>query len=136
MNQTYKFKSLEIAKNGTEKEETTKDPNKLNIFEIGETKTIDFELLDGTRQNFPYGHYLTSWIGKDGDERVMKIFFATHLVTIKGFCLDSIYDALCSFKLKSIKANDERYLKTIDEGKTFVIDIKITWKGEKPIDIA
>ncbi|MDH7911352.1 hypothetical protein [Winogradskyella sp. SYSU M77433] len=131
MSQTYKFKSLEIAKNGKEKKETTKDPNKLNVYEVGETKTIDFELLDGTRQNFSYAHYITSWIGKDGDERVIKIFFATHLVTIKGYCLDPVYEAVASLKLKKLKANNVRYIKSIEEGKTYIIMIEIRWKNNQ-----
>jgi len=127
MSQNYKFKSLQIHKNS---KQTDKEPDQSKVFEIGDTKTIDFELLDGTRQNFSYAHYMTSWIGKDGDERVIKIFFATHLITIKGYCLDPIYDAIISLKLKKVKASDERYLNTSEDGKVFVSDIKITWKGK------
>jgi len=131
MSQNYKFKSLEITKNGQEKKETKAgDPNALTVFETGETRTVDFISLDGTRQNFTYVHYLTGWLGKDGEDRVIKIFFATHLVTIKGYCLDEIYNHLATLSLKMVKANDERYLKTIEEGKPFVTDIKITWKKE------
>lgn len=133
MSQTYKFKSLEIAKNRKEKAKTEKNPNSLTVFEIGDTKTIDFELLDGTRQNFTYAHYLSSWLGKDGEDRIIKIFFATHLITIKGYCLNEIYDALASFNLKHLKANDERYLKTLEEGKSFITDIEIVWKKEQDV---
>ena len=132
MNQNYKFKSLDIAKNGQNKEETKeKAPNGITAFETGGTKTIDFVLLDGTRQNFAYTHYLTSWLGKDGNDRVIKIFFATHLVTVKGYCLDGLYDGLTSFSVKSIKAHDERYADMVEEDKTFVTDIKIVWKKEE-----
>ena len=127
MSQNYKFKSLQIHKNSRQ---VDKEPDQSKVFEIGDTKTIDFELLDGTRQNFSYAHYMTSWIGKDGDERVIKIFFATHLITIKGYCLDPIYDALSSLKLKKVKASDERYLKTTEDGKVFVTDIEVKWKRE------
>ena len=131
MSQNYNFKSLSVAKNGQDKKEAkTGDPNVLTAFEIGETRTIDFISLDGTRQNFTYTHYLTSWLGKDGDERVIKIFFATHLVTIKGFCLDALYDALTKLSVISVKANDERYQSLIENGKTFVTDIKVIWKKE------
>lgn len=130
MSQTYKFKSLEIAKNGKKQLKTEKDLNKLTVFEVGETKTVDFELLDGKRQNFAYTHYLTSWLDIKDDERFIKILFATHLITIKGYCLDEIYDALTSFNLKYLKANDERYLKTFEEGKTFVTEIEIAMKKD------
>ncbi len=127
MSQNYKFKSLQIAESDHKKAE---DPNKLTVFEVGETRTIDFTLLDGTRQNFAYIHYLTAWLGKDGDDRVIKIFFATHLVTIKGYCLDDLYDELIKLSVKYIKAHDERYADMIEEDKAFVTDIKITWKKE------
>lgn len=129
MSQNYKFKSLEIAKNGQEKEQQA--GGRLTVFEVGETRTIDFELLDGTRQNFAYIHYLTAWLGKDGDDRVIKIFFATHLVTIKGYCLDDLYNELTKLSVKSIKANDGRYVDMVEEDKSFVTDIKITWKKEE-----
>ena len=131
MSQNYKFKSLQIDKSGQNKEDKAeKAPNSVTVFETGETRTIDFVLTDGTRQNFAYSHYLTSWLGKDGNDRVIKIFFATHLVTVKGYCLDELYDGLTGFSVKSIQAHDERYADMVEEDKTFVTDIKIAWKKE------
>ncbi len=134
MNQNYKFKSLEIAKNGQTKEPTKKESSTLSVFEMGETRTIDFVLANGTRQNFAYAHYMTTWIGKDENgeknERCIKIFFATHLVTIRGYCLDNLYNELIKLSVKSIKVNDERYLDMVNEGQPFVTDIKVTWKKE------
>ena len=138
MSQAYKFKSLEIAKIGQEKQQEQKTSDAITVFEIGETRTIDFIQKDGTRQCFLYSHMLTAWIGKDGNteknaiknERFIKIFFATHLITIKGYCLDGIYDALIKLSVKSIKAHDQRYLDMVAEDKAFVSDIDITWKKE------
>ncbi|MEO1033392.1 MAG: hypothetical protein AAFX55_18535 [Bacteroidota bacterium] len=130
MNQNYKFKSLQIVKSQNNKDQKDEDFEKLTVFETGETKTIDFILLGGTRQNFPYSHYLTSWLGKESEERVIKIFFATHLVTIYGVCLDKIYNHLLIMSLKSVRAKNKRYLKTIEDGQLFVTDIKITWKKD------
>lgn len=130
MSQNYKFKSLEIAKASQKKEiDETKNDN-FNVYEIGESKTIDFVLLDGTRQNFPYSHYLTSWLGVESEERVIKIFFATHMITIKGYCLDELYEPLLSQKLKSIKANNNRYQNPSDD-KALVTEVIIKWKKEE-----
>lgn len=138
MSRNYKFKSLTIAQNSQEKSTPQKDPDRLTVFEVGDTRTIDFVMLNGTRQNFPYIHYLTSWLGKDGDakksERVLKIFFATHLVTIKGYCLDEIYNHLTDLDVKSVQANDMRYASNIDDGKAFVTHIAVTWKKEGDIN--
>lgn len=128
MSQKYRFKSLQIS----EANEADRPSSiQLEVFEVGETKTIDFILLNETRQNFAYSHYITSWIGKEGDKRVIKIFFATHLVTIEGYCLDCIYNALTDFSVKSIKANDGRYASIAEEEKAFVTNIKIAWKKDK-----
>ena len=128
MSQNYKFKSLEIAKTNQNKEIQKEDKDEFKVYEIGDTKTIDFVMLDGTRQNFPYSHYLTSWLGTENEERVIKVFFATHLVTIKGICLEEIYNTLIENKLKVAEANDKRYLQPINERKPFIANIKITWK--------
>lgn len=133
MSQKYNFISLQIAKGDQAQEKTTKDPNTITVFETGETKTIDFELLDGTRQNFHYSHYITSWMGKENGERIIKIFFATHLITLKGYCLDAIYEALRQFKVKSIKANNSRYQDSLPDEHTFVTDIIIKWKSDEKI---
>lgn len=129
MSQNYKFKSLEIAKASQKKEIDETKNDDFKIYEIGESKTIDFVLLDGTRQNFPYSHYLTSWLGVENEERVIKIFFATHMVTVKGFCLDELYKLLIQMKLKNIIANDKRFLKDCNE-TPFISSIIVDWKGE------
>jgi len=127
MSQKYKFKSLQYSEEEKVQEITGE---KLTVFETGETKTIDFILLDGTRQNFACAHYMTAWLGKEDNDRVIKIFFATHLVTIKGYCLDELYDELIKLSVTFIKAHDERYVDMVDEDKAFVTDIKVAWKKE------
>lgn len=81
--------------------------------------------MDGIQQNFSYVHYLTAWLGKEEEERVIKIIFATHSITTHGFCLDNLYDELVKFSVKSVKANDERYLSMVDRDKIFVAKINI-----------
>jgi hypothetical protein len=130
MSQNYKFKSLEIIKETQKKQDQNYNSEDLKVYEVGDTRTIDFVMLDGTRQNFPYSHYLTSWLGMENEERVIKIFFATHLVTIKGYCLDQIYNELIVFNLKSLKSNTERYLGNVNTDTPFITSISITWKKE------
>ncbi|MDH7913466.1 hypothetical protein [Winogradskyella sp. SYSU M77433] len=128
MSQNYKFKSLEIAKASQKKEIDETKNDGFKTYEIGESKTIDFVLLDGTRQNFPYSHYLTSWLGVENEERVIKIFFATHMVTVKGFCLDQLYNRILKQELKRISANKIRYEITRNDN-TYITNIVIQWKG-------
>lgn len=86
---------------------------------------------DGTRQNFHYSHFITSWLGKEDSLQVIKIFFSTHLVTIKGYCLEELYDHLIEHGVKNIIEHDERYISMVGEDKVFVTDIDIAWKKEK-----
>ena len=130
MSQSYKFKSLEIAKSNEKEQASISQTDAFNVYEVGETRTIDFIMLDGTRQNFPYSHYLTSWLGKEDNQLVIKVFFATHLVTVKGYCLEKIYNYLLSLRLKSMKANNKRY-ENSNSNKPFVTHISINWKNEQ-----
>ena len=127
MSQTYKFKSLAISNNGKEGN-TYEEIEKLNVFTVGESKTIDFKLKDGARQCFHYSHFITSWLGKDDELQIIKMFFSTHLVTIKGYCMEELYDYLIEHKVKNITEHDERYASMVDEGKVFIIKIWIEWK--------
>ena len=129
MNQNYNFKSLQFDKK--EGDENKINLEKINVFETGEAKTIDFIQKDGTRQNLPYSHYMTAWMGQEKEERFIKIFFATHLVTIRGYCLDELYNHLIKFELKSITANDERYSNDVSDEKPFVISIGVEWREKK-----
>ena len=74
---------------------------------------------------------MTAWKGVENDERFIKIFFATHLVTIKGYCLDQLYDHLIQFNLKKVVENDERYLKDFGDKEVFVVGLSIEWKGKE-----
>lgn len=129
MSQTYKFKSLAISNNGKEND-AHEQTEKLNVLTLGESKTIDFKLKDGSRQCFHYSHFITSWLGKEEEVQVLKIFFSTHLVTIKGYCLEKLYGHLIEHKVKSITEHDERYGSMVDEGKVFVNNIEISWKNK------
>lgn len=131
MSQNYKFLSDPLSQNSVEDNDQQTDPNEIIVFKTGEARTIDFILKDGTRQNFPYSHYLCAWLTKEKEDRIIKVFFATHLVTIYGYCLDEIYDQLIQFKIISIKANDLRYLDDVEEGKSFVSGITIEWKSKE-----
>lgn len=134
MSQNYKFLSDQFTETDHENENQQVSPNEIEVFKTGNTKTIDFVLKDGTRQNFPYSHYLTAWLTKEEENRVIKVFFATHLVTIHGYCLDEIYNQLIQFKIALIKPNDLRYLDDVEEGKPFVSNITIEWKNTESKD--
>ncbi|WP_136468931.1 hypothetical protein [Flagellimonas onchidii] len=130
MSQTYKFKSLSITNNDKIKDNYQEDEN-LSVFALGESKTIDFRLKGGSRQCFHYTHFISAWMGKEDELQFIKIFFSTHLVTIKGYCLEELYDCLIEHKVKNITEYDERYASMVEESKVFVIEIEISWKKDR-----
>ncbi len=109
---------------------TNKDENE-ECYSTGETNTINFIKADGSQQVFPYSQLITVWTEHTEEENVIKVFFATHLVTIKGLNLNVIYEALTSQNLLSMMAQDERYLKARDQKKAFVKGIEIKWKNKE-----
>ncbi len=109
---------------------TNKDENE-ECYAIGETNTINFIKVDGSRQMFPYSQIITAWTENTEEENVIKVFFSTHLVTIEGHNLNVIYEALTNQNLVSVFAQDERYLKATGEKKAFLKKIGVEWKGEK-----
>ncbi|MAU70846.1 MAG: hypothetical protein CML04_02025 [Pseudozobellia sp.] len=132
MSQTYRFRSLEISKD--EQTQGERVDENMNVFDVGETKTIDFRLRSGVRQCFQYSHFITAWYGSEDNKSIIKLFFSTHLVTIKGYCLDNLYNHLLEHAIKSIQEQDERYISIVKENAVFVSDIGIQWKKETDSD--
>ena len=67
---------------------------------------LDFVTLDGTRHAFPYAHLLrVKYAAGSG----IKLWFATHTVTIRGRCLDALFDALAAHTAARVTALSERH---------------------------
>lgn len=127
MSQKFRFRTLDKVEQNLPK---PKADDLLQVYEKGESRTIDLSFKDGTRQHFAYSHYITGWYGKDNDEWVIKLFFATHIVTIHGYCLEELYENITLLKVKKVTAYDERYLNMVGESDPFVTDIVVKWKNK------
>jgi hypothetical protein len=97
-------------------------------YTTGETNTINFIKADGQQQMFPYSQLITAWTEDTDEENIIKIFFATHLVTIKGHNLKVIYEILTNQNVISMVAIDKRYFNISNEEKVFINEITIEWK--------
>ena len=117
-------KDIREVLDGTNKEDNDE------CYTTGETTTINFIKADGSEQMFPYAQLITAWTEHTDEENVIKVFFATHLVTIKGLNLSVIYEALTNQNLISVLAQDKRYFITEDEKKAFAKEIRVEWKAE------
>jgi len=125
MKNKYQFKTQEI--------EARLGHNSYPTFIVYETakqmKTIDFQLADGTRHLFHYSYFFTAWTENIDHERILKLFYNTHLVDIAGVCLEPLYEALLRHELKMVRENDKRYAAQHPDDEPFVTKITIRWKG-------
>ena len=112
---------------------TNKDENE-ECYTTGETNTINFVKADGSQQMFPYSQLISAWTEHTDEENVLKVFFSTHLVTVKGHNLNAIYKHIREQNLVSVFAQDERYLKATGEKIAFVKVIEIEWKGKNILE--
>lgn len=98
------------------------------VFETGETKTVDFQMLDGNRQHFNYQYYIKTWTENEDGTPCIKVFFSMDIVTIKGYRLNKLYEAFREMSVIAVRANDERFLMALsddDDNDPFVTEIKI-----------
>lgn len=117
----------------TELDGKDKEELEENGFKSGDCGTVDFIKQDGSRQLFPYSQLITSWTEKTDEHNLIKLFSSTHLITLKGFNLNALYELIRKQNLEIVIARDERYLNTAKDNQPYVIDIDIEWKGEKTV---
>jgi hypothetical protein len=101
-----------------------------NGFKSGETTTINFIKADGSQQMFPYSQLITTWTEKTDEYNLIKLFFSTHLVTLKGYKLNGLYELIRKYNLEIVIAMDKRYLNTSKDSQPYVIEIDIEWKNK------
>ena len=106
-------------------------------YTTSETNTINFIKADGQQQMFPYSQLITAWTEHTDEENIIKIFFSTHLVTIKGYSLDKLYREFSKLSITNINGIDKRYYKDFEESIPFVYLIEINWKknNDFPLNI-
>ena len=100
-------------------------------YTTGETNTINFIKADGQQQMFPYSQLITAWTEHTDEENIIKIFFSTHLVTIQGYNLEAIFQALTNQSLKLITTQDERYFNKLKQKNMLIKKVVIDWKKGK-----
>jgi len=131
MSQTYKFKTLTIAKKAEENNDSntsdhTEQDTSPTAYSLGQSKTIDLKLSNNTRHGFHYSHLLTLILAANNDnQHTITLTFSTHTVTLTGYHLTPLYTHLLSHSITSITEQDERYKSMEKEGETFVTRVEI-----------
>jgi len=113
----------------SELDDQAKETLETKGYKTGSVGTIDFIKQDGSRQMFPYSQLITAWTEHTDQHNVIKLFFSTHLVILKGYNLAQVYELIRSQTLEIIVARDERYMNRTKEAQAYVTGIEIEWKG-------
>lgn len=104
-----------------------------SVYEKGKSPSIDFQLMDGTSEFLRYAHILHGDISKvedvKGDE--IKLLYSTHTVSIKGYCLQKIYNLIKTDQLMSLRENDKRFINAVEDHEPFITQIEIIWRKEE-----
>ena len=102
-----------------------------SVLEKGKLPSTDFQLLDGRCEFLRNAQLLHGEFTKEGRYDLVKLLYSTHNVFIKGYDLKMIYQMIMGDNLMSIRANNERYINTVEEGEPFVCDIEVVWRADE-----
>jgi len=108
-----------------ELEDDLKKKDELKVFEKGSSPTIDFQLLGDRKAFLRYAHLLHGELTDEDNQKIVKLLYSTHTVIIKGYCLQEIYDLIKTDSLASVRANDKRYMNTVEDSHPYVTEIEI-----------
>jgi hypothetical protein len=88
-------------------------------------RNICFILKDGIRIFLSYAYLLSAEFLSE--ENTIILTFTTHTVTLKGYFLESLFEALENHAPKRISIQEERYV-TLEKDQTYVTEIQINDK--------
>ena len=91
-------------------------------------RNICFVWDDGRKSFFNYAYLVSVDLDIDDNTNVMRLHFSSHVVSLKGYNLELLFNLLVSHKVKSITAVSLRYV--LEEYKQVIIVIDIRVKNE------
>lgn len=112
-------------RNGGQKENPKKEDGQpdepVNYPTTGDVRNLCFVQPDGKRQFLNYAYLISGEYDPEASE--ITLTYTTHIVTVKGYDLNEIYEALMGQVVKKIVAVDERYRSTRESGAITAIYI-------------
>lgn len=86
--------------------------------EASYTRNLLMVMADGNRKFFNYSYLITADYLKTED--FIRLEFTTHMVTLHGLQLESLFDALFEHRVRMIVCKDARY-NVLDNGEEDVV---------------
>jgi len=91
---------------------------------------LDLYFTDNTRHCMPYNYLIYVRLEQEDNLQVIKLFQTTHMIVIKGFRLNGLYENIMDQNLKYIKESLETHIAIADEEEPFIKSIKIEWHSK------
>ena len=134
LNQNYKFKvdNYSLSRD-VEEGETLYFGEGLN-YKAGKGNALDLQFLDGSRHMASYNHMIYARLERENNQQVIKLFQTTHMVLIKGYRLDFLYEKIIEQNLKFVKESAPIEISLADENEPFINAIEIEWRSNQTTD--
>lgn len=127
MNQSFNFKYNQLRENNLTTKNNAQSPNDENntttYYEQGGAKNICFVWPEGRKFFLNYA-YLVSGEYQAEDNNITLIW-TTHIVTLKGYQLEKLFDELMQHLPKYVVCVDMRYNQISENGKSVVNEIGV-----------
>ncbi|MVM34456.1 hypothetical protein GO755_30780 [Spirosoma sp. HMF4905] len=94
----------------------------------GYARNICFAWPGGRRMFFNYAYLVAAEFDPGHETNMVKLFFSSHTVLVKGYSLDSLFMALLDHFPRLVKATDLRYVLAEDKTEAVVIEIHVEKK--------
>lgn len=99
-------------------------------YKTGKGNSLDLYLRDGSRHCAQYSYMIYVRLEQEDNVQVMKLFQTTHMVIIKGFRLNGLYDKVRDQNLQYLKESNDTEIALADENEPFITKIEIDWRSK------
>lgn len=126
MSLTFKFDKLnEKNSENQDKKSTTRNEENIELYD-SPSNARNLCFIDKTDKHYflNYSYLISGEFSPQ--ENLITLFFSTHIVSIKGVDLSSLFEELFHQKLKMIRCGIERYAVIKKDAETFVSEINVT----------
>lgn len=123
MGLTDKFDEMNGGKKNNPEKQGGQPNEPVNYPTAGDVRNLCFVQPDGKRQFLNYAYLISGEYDPEASE--IKLTYTTHVVALKGYNLEALFESLMVQVPKEIVGIDNRYSEESNEATTGVIEIII-----------
>ena len=91
---------------------------------------MDLYLKDGSRHLLHYSYLIYAELETTENVQVIKMFQTTHMIIIRGYRLEVLYEKIKGHNLEYIKESNQTELAIADDNEPFISEIEIDWRSK------